>query len=193
MIVLEKDLPQLALEKCNDFYTDKYSKIVNIGFILNSLSANQKAYSVITSINKYLKNNSFVEFSLFNHSKELPILIPHTAVYSIVEANQFDGYLVACDVQSLIMAKPLLNKAKLIYYVYDLVELLNIDAQFFQFLKENNIPVISRTKNHQIYLKKRFNIDSHHIYVYDFDLENVVEIVKGFISDKNRIIKTQKR
>ncbi len=159
-------------------YKDGFTKV---GFVLDSLDANQIAYTCIDSINKWSDENFGLSFTLFYRKNYLPSIDPKCPRYHVKDIMAFDGHLISTSIESSIAMQDAV-KAKWYYYIYDLDwkrqdRNLSPDA-VNKILSSNKITRFTRSPDFVDELKLA-GCSSLNGDVKDFDINNILEIINA--------------
>jgi hypothetical protein len=172
------NFPTAALKAAESNLNDLYTKYSGVGIVCYSLCQSQMSYVLLQNINAYAAKNPYFEICLYNLQKELPILVPHCAIYQAHDLNTHEGPLVAADPNSFFAAQ-IASAAKLYYYVYDVALLKYISSTDLEKIRTSGAKFFTRSKDHIKFLKKNFQIDTIDTVVPDWDIDAIRTIVEG--------------
>lgn len=135
--------------------------MIKLGFLCNDLGANQFAYSLISSSNKFLeKNMNKVDIVGFFKNLAPFVIQPHFAIMNITEIFDYDGILIA---NSLIDAQQILKcpgPQKRVLYNYDL-DWLRLPQRNYEAISEiyqnPNLELWARSQHHKDLIELTFN------------------------------------
>lgn len=165
------DLPEAAQKAAAVML--KYTWLDSIAIAVESLNNSQMAYSLLTSINKKLRNSYKTEISLYSATKDLPLMTPLCSVYNINELKTYTGILICTNFRIWYSSEELSPRSTKIYYVYDPLELTFVKPEFIAKLK-GNLPILAvRHENHLEFLQKQLQIKPDKKLIvpeFDFDI-----------------------
>jgi hypothetical protein len=126
--------------------------MIKIGLMLDNIGPNQLAHYLIQTGNSFLeKNSQRADLVAFTQQTIHPIATPNFATMNISEAYDYNGFLVATNLQTAIKMLKCPGTRRKFFYVWDL-EWTRPQNKNFAILKEiyNNpkIELISRSANH---------------------------------------------
>ncbi len=98
------------------------NKIKRIGFLVDHLGPSQLAYQLIFSANKLLAQSDKVDVCLFFRNFQPPVITPIFGTFTAYEGLNYNGIMVATDLQSASYitkwAGP--NRSKMYFYLNEL-------------------------------------------------------------------------
>lgn len=172
-------IPDIAEKAARSNLTELYSPFKGVSFVVNSLTQSQMAYSLLHSINTSIGENPYYEVSIYNLQKELPIIIPHCAIYNGIELNNHIGPIITTDIQSWLATKTIMGN-KPFFYIYDITLFKFIPVNDIDILRKSNTIFFTRSNDHRKFLKKNFKLDTINEYVEDFEIDKIKTIIEKY-------------
>lgn len=153
----------------------------SVAFAINSLSANQMSYCCIQNINKWLKENFGVNFSIFYQENAIPCKSLNFARFHIKDCEAFTGDLISTCFGTANSIKNA-TRSRRYYYISD----LEWRRPWFKFsasevndvLFNKDIKKFTRSKDYYDELTS-MNIEVSDIIVPDFNIEQILEITRN--------------
>jgi hypothetical protein len=170
-----KLLPR-AIEKLKYLHTDHLSNQLSIGFICYGAAGSELMYEVLENSNNYLSHNGYTEFLLFTIEKDIPIVNPLYAKYTITELDTYKGIMVALDLPS--WQASLLSPSNQRYlYAYEVGRYIQLPKNVINDINNSEAIIISRTENHKHILKSAGFKNVSKICMKYFDVEELMDII----------------
>lgn len=126
-------------------------KSVKCGIILPHCGPSQLSFYVVNQVNNISNLHPKYDFCLFLENLIRPAIIPNCAVMHANEIFGFDGVLISTNINSAIACSKAVNKAKNIFYVWDL-EWLRKQNDFIHNISAFRSPyihLIARSESHK--------------------------------------------
>lgn len=156
------------------FLLDQFNTNPAIAFVIDRPSGTQKIFTLFNEINSHLNVESKTEFSVYTIHREVPVILPHFALYHAGELNDFNGHLIATDLRSLSYTLDTDRPIKY-FYLYDIHPLLQLSPPQIQYLKNTNVKMFTRNDMYYKTLVNRgFSLLSQ--TVDDFNIKQIINI-----------------
>lgn len=148
---------------------------------MDSLDANQAAFTAIDAVNKWLDNNFGLSFVFFYRKNFLPSIEPKCPRYHVKDLMAFDGHVIATSMETALAMENAI-KAQRYYYIYDLDwkrewKKINPDS-VKRVLGDDKIIKFTRSADFVEELKVA-GCTSLHGDVKDFDIDKILEIINA--------------
>lgn len=154
--------------------------MLKIGVIVDNLGPNQLAHAVISSANIYLeKNRGKTDFLVFQKNILPYCLRPNFAVMNTSEAFDFDGVLIATDINAASQIVKYPGPKKRIFYSYDL-EWLRMQRNYemlHPIYSHSRLEVWARSNHHARLIEQTWGVKVKNV-LENFELSQIVEICK---------------
>ncbi len=124
--------------------------VQKIGVILPHLGPSQLSFTVVNQIN-YLSNiNNDYDFMIFFENLVKPCVNPNCAAVNSNEIWSFEGILISTNINGAIAASRAVNRAKNIFYVWDLEWLRGMTdfTSNMQAFRHPDIELVARSQHH---------------------------------------------
>jgi len=148
-----------------------------LGLFLHDLGHNQMAYEAITAVNKYYDNLGAADITFFVEVPAVPIIQPKTAIMFPVEIYEYDGTVVATNLNQIQTISKFIGPRK-IFYAYDLEWTDMRHKQYEQLAplyRDKNFTVITRSQEYKERLEEAWNIEVKAI-VEHFNIEALLNV-----------------
>lgn len=124
--------------------------ITKIGVILPHLGPSQLAFNVVNQINQLSNFNNNFDFMLFFENLVKPCINPNCAAVNANEIWSFEGILISTNINAAIASAKAVNRARNIFYVWDLEWLRGMtDFPFnMQAYRNPNVELVARSQHH---------------------------------------------
>ena len=157
---------------------------MNIGIVCNNIGPNQLAYYAIKSGNKFVEKGEH-DLIIFFYELMPECLRPNFAIMNLSEAYNYNGVLIATDLNSASRISEYPGTTNKYFYVWDL-EWLRIQQKQYEELatiyNNTKIPLIARSKRHYEILK---NLWKEPVGIADnCDITQLYEIIKKNVKEK---------
>lgn len=151
-----------------------------LGIVVDNLGPNQLANYLISSANRYLEKSLNCDFLVFQKNV-IPFCLPiNFAVMNTSEGYDFDGTLVATDLNSALQIATFPGPKRKLFYSWDL-EWLRIPRNYEVLRTIYNNPeleIIARSKYHKELIELTWNTKVHSI-IEDCNVEDFFNYIKS--------------
>lgn len=172
-------LPSIAVEHAGKFIREQVesvSGIRQISFVTSSLAASQLGFILTRNLNHELEINPYTEFSVYSITSDPLMVQPKFAIYNGNECLNLNTPLIATDIASWNIVNNSYSPYKY-FYIYDVAILSKVSPEIIKQIRESKFCVFTRTKAHAQFISQQFGIKSFHIYVPNFEIDGIMEII----------------
>lgn len=127
--------------------------MLNIGFAVDNLGANQFNYSFLKEANAYVSNNLDVCVHVFSKNTCLPCLQPLFGRYYIKDADLFKGHIFCSSLQLLNDIKRCQFCEKYLY-IYDIIQFQKELEKLGDEVFKNDVHIFARCKDYKELIKE---------------------------------------
>lgn len=153
---------------------------MNLGVFVNNLGPSQLAYSVITELNKLVKERTDIAPVVFTTEPNPPCAKIETGIFNQSEIWGFNGKVVATSLQGAHQLLQTPGQLERYFYIWDL-EWLRMTQGFvydelLKIYSDPRLKLICRSQDHANIMKNNFNVEITGI-VENFNIKELLEIL----------------
>jgi hypothetical protein len=152
-----------------------------IGFLVNNLGSCQLAYYLIRNTNKYLESNYLDDVIAFYENISKPCIPMNFAAMQIYEAWNYNGDLIATNIETASKLLSFPSRGKKIFYIWDL-EWIRLTSKYFsqmRYLYQNEKLILwARGNTHKELIEDCWNVNVAGV-VDDFNMKQIVELCQN--------------
>lgn len=148
-----------------------------LGLFLHDLGHSQIAYEAITAVNKYYDGLGQADITLFTEVPTIPIIQPKTAIMFPLEIYEYDGTIVATNLNQIQTITKFLGPKK-VFYAWELEWAQMGHKQYEQLAslyRDKNFTVITRSEEYKKQLEKSWNIKVKAV-IEHFNIEELLSL-----------------
>jgi hypothetical protein len=173
---MNTNFPEAGIKAAQSNLLSLYTKYKNFAFVVPYLSGSQMMLSMLDNINQYLVKQSYDEITIYSCTKDFPIIIPHCALFNMIDVRDHMGPLICVEPIGWQTMISYYDGPKY-YYIYDAALFRFIPPPQLEQMRKHPTKYFTRSKEHRKFLKKNFNLDTIESVVPDFEMDKIKEIV----------------
>lgn len=178
------------------FLRNHYGTTEHVAVLFDSVSNNQCFFYATNKISQFLQKRSDICFEIYNIAGDRPVIWPQAAIYPMHKIINYKGPVIATSLATLDVIMNGNYEAKY-FYAYNVPELELLNPEIVARIN-GEVTVFTRTDSYRQHIQERFGIRCHEQTVTDFNVDQLLKVMKGKNSGKStrtskRTDSTQKR